>query len=890
MHDIPEIKSTSGQGQAAWPYDFLYSRRDYSEYLPDFAAKQQASARALVDHLFPKDVNAPYRIAVDRIIDVGCGDGSILGAIVGILQERNQKVPAILGLDRSEHGIARAQSLAIPTAKFIAVEDEADLRAHLAKELENNSATTAVTVVGHTWFHFLEQDALVEVIGRGRPAVLVVDFHDEWDRDIARLSQADSRGHVDTLLSIEAGYVRSLRTEIRDEFTVRRGLAHVPFNGAQATWMMETAQANLASSYLVGSASQREKLKTARSMGTLLGGCDYFVNSSFQHDSGWGRMTGYMLLRLDKSANAVNDAWADTIRDAIRKLFLTRDPSYDRIRLLLEFFDEKRQQGKREAHREAAVIMPFDPIATFGKMTSLTADGNDEEIFQHTLMLELPNPAQHRFPTAYGLFHTLLDLVSSPQAFAVDWAPNYQRSPVDVQFEKLETKLLGTAQMQKWKNREFSIIPIYFGSVPLFCLVLKFPESFPKDSSSAEVYRSILANLHDQVRVTFDDDFIRNNILSPFINKVMAAEIQKWPEKNLEHLETLLFGVVPAGGDRGTWRGRAGGATNKNWKSWVMTIPSQPIRELPGVQAENTRLWNLWLEEKHRVLMDDERRISHWFEAGRFFEQQGEADGHDYWSCQVHWSRFTAMFRQVGVPIPNTVRNQPAELQRALRDLEKSNYFSRSRGSYLMKYLLRQISELAAISDCPFTPDCSPPPGQRGTCPRHYRVFLDLKAMFCRSRENKGEHMRFSIRRLLATVDAAVEDRCEVPDLDEVNLEPWINADLEGKYWSDFDPTKTIGKLVNQLSDMAGGRHVRSIEFDAAFPRVTIVVGFRGPLSASKGGKSFEHASGTADLLRQRGMILADANLNLDTEVVVSFDAKIHEGTLVFTPGHATDC
>ncbi len=191
-------------------------------------------------------------------------------------------------------------------------------------------------------------------------------------------------------------------------------------------------------------------------------------------------MRCHVLVSRDQPAKQINKAFFETIRGAVRQLFV-EDVSkgeipYKYLRDLLALFDEPK--GSREetgfpGSREALILLPFDQHTAFGRMVGLFKDARDEQISSHDLIVECANPWQHRFPTAFGAFHTLEDRVSSPQAFPLDWATDYDHSAVDRAFGQLENALLGLTEEQTDGSLGYFMLPVYFGSLPLFSLALK---------------------------------------------------------------------------------------------------------------------------------------------------------------------------------------------------------------------------------------------------------------------------------------------------------------------------------------------------------------------------------------------------------------------------------
>jgi len=169
----------------ASPYNGVFETPEF--WFPGYAMGQRVAAEALRDILFPPGRDAPFDVGVKRIIDVGCGDGSLLRDLAVALLDKGL-APELFGLDEAPEAIRRANDTAagVPRAHltFALVENEAESIARLRRFLDAQPESTAVLFAGHTWFHFLDQRRLLKVLKKRRPAMVLIDIHKDWDADI----------------------------------------------------------------------------------------------------------------------------------------------------------------------------------------------------------------------------------------------------------------------------------------------------------------------------------------------------------------------------------------------------------------------------------------------------------------------------------------------------------------------------------------------------------------------------------------------------------------------------------------------------------------------------------------------------------------------------------
>ena len=650
--------------------DFYDDRELFEKLFPDFDLHQEKAAEHLWARILGRcgvDIGMP---PIDFIIDLGCGEGALthhISTLANIPRDLRGESPLkIIGIDCSDSAITRANSIpgGSKNTTFLCWNDGPEqLFAKLQRDHDVVWSRTALVCLSHTWFH-LDQDSILFAIHRFsqfRPALLLIDIYHNWDSTLARLA-ARNDNQMEPLLEsgrrdnkLNCTYWLGTRNHLESKTLVERGIwrTHTQSQDGEVVpddWLLApTVQHALPTTSLFGfprEASDVDIFAESRKQGSITGdeSCDYITRKIVRHTSGWGEMKCYALVPREARAKCVNDSYFDVVRLIVRRLFV-EDASIGRIanlRSLLGLYTESTELGKKtefSGSRVALIVLPFDPHTHFAREIGLFPKAPDTEISTIDLIVEVPKEMQFRFPTAYSVFHTFEDRVSSPQAFPLEWASDYDHAPIDKAFSEREAVLFGhrkaglngeSIEFADKRAPSYFLLPIYFGSLPLFALALKFPILFAPESTDYQVYFSAITNLHSEIKIALTDECIQTELLRPWIALALDALIKhdtdcaKWRrqhrkgdveadaeadvvEKLLNELEEKVFGAVVAdetdprhdprhfnvGGDR-----RAGGVLGKDWKSWVLGVPSFPIKYLRSVEAENARLWNLWQEEK----------------------------------------------------------------------------------------------------------------------------------------------------------------------------------------------------------------------------------------------------------------------------------------------------
>jgi hypothetical protein len=512
------------------------------------------------------------------------------------------------------------------------------------------------------------------------------------------------------------------------------------------------------------------------------------------------------LVSIDPLARRLNTAFHDVVHHLAKSIFFKGGlQAAKSVRDLIHLFDKDHRDGQKQdaicGYRELAIMEPFDANRAFARVASMFAEKSDAHINPVKTILEIPERDQLRYRSAYGLYHAMLDRVSSPEVFPLTYVPDYDHSKVDLLYEEMEFAFL---ELKKGRTESFFIVPVYYGSLPLFALVLAFPHRFPRASTDAQVFEATLRNLHRQIKLLFTPDFLRTQLLSPFIARAFDAVHEyftiKGDDRKTEFCQRYGAAGKTPDGEEGVFErylnvirfhldgqtpwsapfapDNLGGALGKPWKSWLVTIPSTPIKELEATKAENKQLLRLFDDEAKRALLNHALRISFWFQEGSFFG----ADCHDEWNQPFHLDLLEKMYNIAGLRPGDSLSTSP--MGSAGRKV-KHGYFAASTGHYLLVWTDFQIKRLSDIKITPVNKQ---------------RIFRQLKVVFCKTFENTGSEVRFGLQRLHALLEAAVG--ADSPKLQPKVCTPansWIEREAEAKFIIGNDPTHALADFTHSL-------------------------------------------------------------------------------------------
>lgn len=867
----------------------LYSKSLFRELFPEFGNEQEKAATHIWSRIISRCGNDPDLPHIKRIVDYGCGEGTFLTELAKAGSNKNL---TYIGLDCSAEAINLANAKPKPeNVRFLECNPCPNyaLRSITNPSSDENSGVdqpawseTALLVMSHTWFHF-DQQCLTKTILDLRPALLLVDIYSTWDWVVNKLKET-GEWQEHGKLHPEDQCTYWLRSELDNDKknSLWRGLWKDDRATGEPNWVFRTKQSAVTTIELFGGVERKaEHLNTpekvlieARTSGMLVDvrapdtGTEreaaYVRQRVLPHRTGWGMMDCHVLVARSRLAEIFNDAYFSVIRESIYETALGGE-GRSRISKMIQLFDDPNTGKTTESHsggapgevatisgsREALVTIPFDPSLLFGRIVPLFKE-LPREISKHPLLIEHPNRVQIQYPSANGLFQTCFSRSSSVQAFATQWASDYELTEVDRAIQELEVRVLGLNEINDAKSRNdgaverkpgcwrdeqddpsYFMLPIYYGSLPMFCLALKFPQPFDPATTSFDVYYSTLKSLHDDIHVLLSEEKVRLSIIRPWIEACLrhrdwpAFHCQKGVAFKIEAMEEHLFGHLKTNSDPAPldysldpWTDslmRTGGVLGRHWKSWVLGLPSFPIKDMAAVKAMNKNLWGIWEKEKNIALLNPALRISLWFQEGNFFEdgQDGE-NSHDDFICDLHLGRLRRMFQNIGFKDESPDNDNNSWIERAAQYLRDGvndegsvrRYFGAATTShFLFNWLCDRIQEIHTLSSaCSISPPC--PSKGDPNCPRHKGPFLALKSVFCKSRANKGEQVRFSLHRLFHVLDAArfvKNGSCgniEPPDIKALTDNLYLPKQFGAKFWSLRDPTILLGEFVQCLAKM----------------------------------------------------------------------------------------
>jgi hypothetical protein len=290
-----------------------------------------------------------------------------------------------------------------------------------------------------------------------------------------------------------------------------------------------------------------------------------------------------------------------------------------------------------------------------------------------------------------------------------------------------------------------------------------------------------------------------------------------------------------------------GGVLGKDWKSWLLGLPSFPIKNLRRVEAENARLWKMWNAERKHASLDHQLRLSRWFEEANFFADESGV-GHDDWICKTHLARLHLMFEIAGFE-PKQMESSTDDtwLSQALIDLNaltsssenaaisrrRYHYFGDSRKHFLFRWLVQELVNLSnGKATCPGGFECNNL-GNAAECHRN-PSYKNLKRVLCKLRGNKGNLVRFGFRRMQCLLSAASGKNATLSRTVE---------SLEGICASEDDPSLSIANFVdsvNILNKRNGGPSVNAIDINVEKVKeqadVEVVIGISPALNQQMGG------------------------------------------------------
>jgi hypothetical protein len=792
-------------------YDTFYNDPSYESFVDK--SKIDPCAREIVERVLQHCTgNNPQFPKITCLIDLGCGNGELFHAIINefkreLHKDTNRAFKAY-GIDTVKRTLVK-KARAFTYIK-LDLNDKCFTRCEPLKNIPWHE--TAILCLCHTWPHFINDTAL-EAVKCARPALLLIGLYHSWDKVLDKLFASTDQPVLEPRRIEVSGTIYSLRTEWKDKDhkIIFRGVSKCEIASPEQKWLIPTVQiAKRSDEYFGPQASPPPKMDSstpfdaskwvdwglnAAQAGHLTGDANYIVADDFTQDTPWDVMRTRALVAINPDAEKVNKIYSGRMRQVVRKLFVLGEdgmPIYESIRNLLSQFNALRKGRKWYVPgvREAAVLEPFDPNRVFARVCSLFKQKDDTQIFKLRTILEDPERGQLRYRSAYALYRTMLDQVSCPEAFPLSQLPGYSYSNVDYVYEDLEARFLSpTGDPRDLPKDGFFVVPIYFGSLPLFSLILPPHPQFDREVASAEVYQAIFTNLHDQIRLRLTDDFLKLEIIRPLIDETLPKLQETGMERrrNIEEAATVLSRLL-CGYDilreEKAMEGRdLGGVLGRPWKSWLWTVPSLCLRDYAEVVEENRRLMKLFRAELALALSGPEKRISSWCQEGALFA----GNNHANWICKNHPALLKGMLKTAFGSEEIPTEDDLSKNEIAVK------YFGAAHSSYLLRWLLKKARDISthANENCQHCVVLSNEPCCQIN--KDLLLFPAIKSVFCKTLENTGAGVRFGTTRLWHLIDAAMLDIGQPkPCLNEL---PYWEED--GKHLLPNDASIAIADLVH---------------------------------------------------------------------------------------------
>jgi len=673
---------------------------------PEFRADQVAAAEFIAD-LIHGEV---HRGTINTMVDVGCGTGEILNCLKTKLQKDNHIIRCI-GIDCSEGEIRQAERSNGCEFLCLAAEELLSLD-HMLKQPIKWPRTLLLSV-GHTVPHFENFEVFLEAVRTLQPALLLVDFYYNWDKTVKQFREGDGeqRKCEPRQITIPA-YETYVLTTVKpaDSTRVERGIQKID----------PRIDPRVASPLVDLGFWTSQALRSSEEFEHDFVSAGYLPErSGLGYHGGYGRMSASLLSWSSRIAESMNSAYYTIVAGFVNQLFA----------------DELiRSEMGKFATKAVAVVLPFDRRKVFARYLSITTN-----VVAPDALMEVQGIGAGKagLATARGLYMTLLAQVSSSMVIPFARLEDHpQLTNNDRDLDKAEQEFFAATRQGVAEAAGYFVVPVYFASLPLFCVVLSFPSWLVGKDVNRQQDVGLLADLHTKLRQEVERLF-ESKVLIPFIQSALP--------------ELEANGTLDSCAAIKEIREAISCNQERPWKSWLLTIPSIPIRELRNVQGQQNQLDEMLRRAEESALSDVMVRIANWFRDGRFFEWDGRnTDPHE--KCtDVHLGRLSRMLADIKCG--------------TVDEIEMCWHFGHPRSiGRELQWLAAQLREIAQKK-----------PGEESGGATN--AFRNLKSVFNRVPQGREWRFRFSSRRIATLCamyipDKPITDYCEEPNEDVPTMDP----------------------------------------------------------------------------------------------------------------------
>lgn len=827
------------------PYDVFVECFRETLY-PNFMDHQASAAYAIASKIILPLMKDSGESQIEQVLSIGCGTGEELYYLAAIL---NRDYPGMRfkGFDTSMTSIARAKNdtltelkkrLKVLSAisgipKRVLESTLATNNIEFTSEFPATAPTSLALFIGHTITHFVRQEDLWSILDRFRPKFIFVDFHENWDYALDSANR--HKRHFDPKLWIESVKLRKCRhaakkdchrypispcvyhdsskkprltvalaTEALGDDCIRRGIA-ASWCDDDVKFLVETCQLRQSKQEIIASICKQ---------------CGYLPIDEIEYTSGYGRMQGTLLWKVEEEEEMVREALYRTMNEHMLPVLLRSAPGAANSRRQLSNLETQSLFHNFEAAIIAGVFGTDDYVCTAAyydlqRIIERQSDTGKEKVpengaptpISHLIRNQSVNPSsftylkanswllvqpfskvQQLLPTADGIYYSLLHSPSGVSLVPPSVEKRERMVPVDLFFARHESRLaktnikaltgrrsrIGTNEL----NGEWLGVPIYYGSFPLFQLYLR-PNPATDLYKMGKSYWEALAKEMQRIFRRRFEEHVDTHFILPFMKKLFhLMNRDEEPLKGCDDCIRQFSAVFAQKLDRrdrmlddhvcGLVETLITKSLEKPWKSWLSAFPEQDIKLLPEIENRNEHLKSRVIDMKKFFYASCERlKVSYWFEDIEFFSQD---------TTRAHTNVTFSHYQRLLARLFN--KKNTAAIEENCREKKCLSPFQSKVKESMLRY---NISPLYAdwvssrIAEMPFVEQ-----GRKGGA---WRPYSALKATFCRNLENTGDLWRYDGLALVSLLQiefgaTCTDDETAYVSRGENNYRPPVHKDI----------------------------------------------------------------------------------------------------------------